>query len=162
MCALFLCEYSINHDKMTFFDLLHKIEWVDVKPHIERHLTECHGMKLSDYERLYDRLRKSAPARWIRPGHFGSISISIAYFTMIGKIFRTIRSMVSATMWLITLSVCHGKLRWLLESNNWDICTCPTPNGRRTVYGKYREKKSSGKFLGRCVISSKAGINLIS
>ena len=55
---------------MTFFDLLHKIEWVDVKPHIERHLTECHGMKLSDYERLYDRLRKSAPARWIRPGTF--------------------------------------------------------------------------------------------
>ncbi len=55
---------------MTFFDLLHKVSWTDVKPYIERHLSECHEMKLSDFERFYDQLRESAPDRWIRPGTF--------------------------------------------------------------------------------------------
>lgn len=55
---------------MTLCDLLHKVTWEEVQPYIEQHLAECPGMKLSDYERLLERLRCMAPERWIVPGLF--------------------------------------------------------------------------------------------
>lgn len=55
---------------MTLCDLLHKVTWAEVQPYIEQHLAECPGMKLSDYERMFERLRCMAPERWIVPGLF--------------------------------------------------------------------------------------------
>ena len=55
---------------MTLCDLLHKVTWEEVRPYIEQHLPECPGMKLSDYERMFERLRCMAPERWIVPGIF--------------------------------------------------------------------------------------------
>lgn len=55
---------------MTLCDLLHKVTWAEVQPYIEQHLAECPGMKLSDYERMFERLRCMAPERWIVPGIF--------------------------------------------------------------------------------------------
>lgn len=55
---------------MTLCDLLHKVTWEDVRSYIEQHLAECPGMKLSDYERMFERLRRMAPERWIVPGMF--------------------------------------------------------------------------------------------
>lgn len=55
---------------MTLCDLLHKVTWEEVQPYIEQHLAECPGMKLSDYERMFERLRCMAPERWIVPGLF--------------------------------------------------------------------------------------------
>lgn len=55
---------------MTLCDLLHKVNWEEVRPYIEQHLAECPGMKLSDYERMFERLRSMAPERWIVPGVF--------------------------------------------------------------------------------------------
>ena len=56
--------------KMTLCDLLHKVTWAEVQPYIKQHLVECPGMKLSDYERMFERLRCMAPERWIVPGVF--------------------------------------------------------------------------------------------
>ena len=55
---------------MTLCVLLHKVTWVELLPYIEQHLAECPGMKLSDYERMFERLRCMAPERWIVPGIF--------------------------------------------------------------------------------------------
>ena len=55
---------------MTLCDLMHKVTWTEVQPYIEQHLAECPGMKLSDYERMFERLRCMAPERWIVPGVF--------------------------------------------------------------------------------------------
>lgn len=55
---------------MTLCDLLHKVTWEEVRPYIEQHLSECPGMKLSDYERMFERLRRMAPERWVVPGLF--------------------------------------------------------------------------------------------
>lgn len=55
---------------MTLGDLLHKVTWAEVQHYIERHLTECPGMKLSDYKRILDQLQRMAPERWIMPGLF--------------------------------------------------------------------------------------------
>lgn len=55
---------------MTLCELIHKVEWTDLKPYIERHLPERPETKLADYERLFERLRDTAPARWIFPVTF--------------------------------------------------------------------------------------------
>lgn len=55
---------------MTLCELLHKVTWEEVRPYIEQHLAECPGMKLSDYERMFERLRRMAPERWVVPGLF--------------------------------------------------------------------------------------------
>ena len=55
---------------MTLCELMHKVEWADLKPYIERHLPERPETKLADYERLFERLRDTAPARWIFPVTF--------------------------------------------------------------------------------------------
>ena len=55
---------------MTLCELMHKIEWADLKPYIEQHLPERPETKLADYERLFEQLQNTAPARWIFPVTF--------------------------------------------------------------------------------------------
>lgn len=70
MFTLFLSHNQSFQRKMTLCDLLHKVTWAEVLHYIERHLTECPGMKLSDYKRMLDQLQRMAPERWIMPGLF--------------------------------------------------------------------------------------------
>lgn len=70
MCALFLSQTQLLQRKMTLCDLLHKVTWAEVQSYIEQHLAECPEMKLSDYERMFERLRYMAPERWFVPGVF--------------------------------------------------------------------------------------------
>ena len=52
---------------MTFCELMHKVEWADLKLYIEQHLPERPETKLADYERLFEQLLDTAPTRRISP-----------------------------------------------------------------------------------------------
>ena len=115
---------------MTLCDLLHKVTWEEVRPYIEQHLAECPGMKLSDYERMFERLRRMAPERWVVPGLF---RFYISPDTPYSREWK---------------DIAHDTI----SSNNGEISICPMPNGLPIASGRCHERRSNGRSLNRCIV----------
>ena len=65
---------------MTLCELIHKVEWTDLKPYIERHLPERPETKLADYERLFEQLQKAERRAKGKEQAFGMVSDMLAAY----------------------------------------------------------------------------------
>ena len=150
MYTLFLSHNQLLQREMTLCDLLHKVNWEEVRPYIEQHLAECPGMKLSDYERLFERLRCMAPERWIVPGLF---RFYIRPDTPYSRDCKEIaHDTLNATGHYLTDHAfgVPWPLHWPHESSSQDISVSSRmPNGPPVVFGTCRAKGARRKYQSR-------------